>query len=712
MNYPGVGKKAFRASAACAWSLVFVTSAWSAADWQPELLEARTRGPLEPVRLRISGLAVERFSTLTLEVDDVDVTGFVQPDKGQLVFAPPQPLAFGVHRVRLVENTPEGDIVERGVWDIEVRRTAAFRDVQARANLTVNGADRFADSNLSDPLPKRRQVDGGMQLQGALANGSWSATADADLLGTSNSQNLLRAQKSVANTPNVPPIPPSAPSAPNVPNMADAADDKVQLGNFLLTGQSGPFSVAGGHHQVGPDSLIMAAFNRRGVSGSLSTAEHTASLTAFAMRPDDLRGFQRGFGVGDSDNRIDGAIVSGRPLAAQGSNLTLWGTYLSGKSSLDQTRGNATSVAADGDFFARHLRLRTEYARTEFDFDGAGADTDGDGVIDSNLSAEPDDAYAALLVYTPWHDKTIAERPFTWNVGAERKRIGTNFRSPADPAGIADRDLVRAFTAVSWAGLDVNLSLGKERDNVNDIESQIRTETAQNLLSVSYAPSPALPTDPAQPVETPWYGQPLYNATWFSRDQDVLQGFSFGGVTFVPTGPMVATQSVSFSANFSYPTWNWSLVRIVSKNRDFGEFGLDTTNRLTALNASWRVGEKLSVGPTLQLNDTTSPDQPSLNTEVVTVGLNLGYAFSERLNAALRYNLNRSRADDGSMDTTATDIGGNLSWLAIRAQGASPGLTLILDGQRNELDDRVFGASNRGTYQIFARAALSWQPSY
>lgn len=682
MNHRGVGIKAFRVGAACAWSLMFITSAWSAADWQPELLEARARGPLEPVRLRVSGLTAERFNTLTLEVDDVDVTGFVQPEKDQLVFAPPQPLAFGTHRVRLVENTPQGDIVERGVWDIEVRRTAAFREAQARANLTVNGVDRFADNNLSEPPPKRRQADGGMQLQSTLANGGWSATADADLLGTSNSQN-------VAN-----------------------ADDKILLGNFLFTGQSGPFSIAGGHHQIGPDSLIMAAFNRRGVSGSLSTEERTASLTAFAMRPDDLRGFQRGFGVGDSDNRIDGAIVSGRPLAAQGSNLTLWGTYLSGKSSLNQTRGNATSVAADGDFFARHLRLRTEYARTAFDFDGAGVDTDGDGLIDSNLSAEPDDAYAALLVYTPWHDKTIAELPFTWNVGAERKRIGTNFRSPADPAGVADRDLVRAFTAFNWSGLDVNLSLGKERDNVNDIEWQIRTETAQNLLSLSYAPSPALPADPAQPVETPWYGQPLYNATWFSRDQDVLQGLSFGSTTFVPTGPLVATRSVSLSANFSYPTWNWSLVQNVSKNRDFGEFGPDTTNRLTALNANWRVGEKFTAGPTLQLNDTTSPDQPSLNTEVLTLGLNLGYAFSERLNAALRYNLNRSRADDGSMDTSATDIGGNLSWLAIRAQGASPGLTLILDGQRNELDDRVFGASNRGTYQIFARAALSWQPSY
>lgn len=682
MNYRGVGKRVFRASAACAWSLVFITSALSAADWQPDLLEARTRGPLEPVRLRISGLAAERFSTLTLEVDDVDVTGFVQPEKDQLVFTPPQPLAFGAHRVRLVENTPQGDIVERGVWDIEVRRTAAFREAQAQVNLTVNGVDRFADNNLSEPLPKRRQADGGMQLQSMLANGGWSATADADLLGTSNSQ--------------------------NIPN----ADDKILLGNFLFAGQSGPFSIAGGHHQTGPDSLIMAAFNRRGVSGGLSTAERTASLTAFAMRPDDLRGFQRGFGVGDSGNRIDGAIVSGRPLAALGNNLTLWGTYLSGKSSLDQTRGNATSVAADGDFFARHLRLRTEYARTAFDFDGAGVDTDGDGLIDSNLSEEHDDAYAALLVYTPWHDKTIAELPFTWNVGAERKRIGTNFRSPADPAGVADRDLVRAFTAFNWSGLDVNLSLGKERDNVNDIESQIRTQTAQNLLSLSYAPSPALPADPAQPVETPWYGQPLYNATWFSRDQDVLQGLSFAGTTFVPTGPLVATRSVSFSANFSYPTWNWSLVRTVSKNRDFGEFGPDTTNRLTALNANWRVGEKFTVGPALQLNDTTSPDQPSLSTEVLTLGLNLGYAFSERLNAALRYNLNRSRADDGSMDTTATDIGGNLSWLAIRAQGASPGLTLILDGQRNELDDRVFGASNRGTYQVFARAALSWQPSY
>lgn len=72
--------------------------------------------------------------------------------------------------------------------------------------------------------------------------------------------------------------------------------------------------------------------------------------------------------------------------------------------------------------------------------------------LDAGNPAQHDHAYTALAQFTPWQDKIVAGQPMVVSLGAENKRIGTSFRSPANPTGVADRQTTRGFASLGWQG--------------------------------------------------------------------------------------------------------------------------------------------------------------------------------------------------------------------------------------------------------------------
>lgn len=666
-------------------------------DWRPQLVPPPkgVYGPGDPIRLRLPRLPAQVLQSLALELDDFDVTDFVAPQGEVFVFTPPQPLAYGEHQLRLVEHAPDGSIIERGAWTIAVRKSAAFREAGLQVAATLNGVRRVADDGLPSPEPKRDQWNGGAQIEGAVADGGWRLTGQADLIG--NGQRAL------------------------MPRGTNGGH--LDLGSFLIGYENGPVVARAGHHSVGPDSLIMSGFNRRGVSVGVQSPHTGAAATAFSLRTGDVIGFQDGLGVGDADNRTDGVTVSFRPAGS----LVVSATYLRGEGpsqsgeagsgvSGDPTavQGSAAGVIADGTLLEKRLRLRGEYAVSRFDFDGDGRDTDLDGVIDSNLDAERADAYSALVTYLPWHEKLVDGKPLAWHLGAESRRLGTFFRSPANPIGVSDRELLRGFTGVNWSGFDAQLSIGRERDNVDDLALIAQTETAQHVVSLTYAPSLNLePRGDGSLPPPPWYGQPVLNATFIEVDQDVVKAGSGLG-----TGALNRVRTVALTASFTYPTWSWSFGHTIGSSDNFIQVAPDTETDATQINANFRIGERLTLAPTLQLSTTDESDAPagfgftSRRLETLTAGLNVGYALSERWNTSFGYNLNRSDASDGSQDVRSSDVLANVSWTVVPPRERRPGLTLALDGQYRDLDDRIFPTNTVSQYQIFLRAAASWLPTW
>ncbi len=662
---------------ACSVALAVFAHPALSADWMPELsIPARgSFGPSDAIRIVLPKLSYESLQRLTLELDDIDVTGLASRETHQLVFTPPQAMTWGQHHLRLIEHTPDGDIIERGVWTLEVRKNSRFREAELDSHITLNLVQRISDDQLVN-APKRGQANAGAQLRGAIANGDWRVHGNADVL-----YNSQEAQMPLAN-------------------------NQVDMGTYLLTGSTGMFSVNAGHHSVVPDGLVMQSYTRRGVSASVSSAESGASLTGFGLRTEDITSTQEGFDIGEVNHRINGVTATVYPVSSDRDALLVAATYLSGVGAnqisigaggdTTATSGRAGSLIADGNLLEKHVRLRGEYAATEFDFDGR----------DTGNPPEHDQAYSAVAIFTPWHQLAVKNQPMAISVGVENKRIGTFFRSPAAPSGSTDREGIRGFASFDWFGLNAQLSLGHETDNVNDLALLPRTQATQGVVALTYAPL-QIPTPEGQLPSPAWYGQPIYNITYADMDQVVKKA-----AAALASGALHATRYTTLSAMFNYTTWNWSISHTYGKDDDFINAAPDTESRMTQLSTYVRLGEKFWMNPSVQFSEVANRDNRSLDSDTTTAGLNLGYAYSQKISSNLGYSVNRQQVNDGSTNTRSHDLTGNLSWMLQPVQGRKPGIALTLEGQHHDAEDRVTSSNDQNYYQVFLKISVAWQATY
>ncbi|VAX09330.1 hypothetical protein MNBD_GAMMA26-2559 [hydrothermal vent metagenome] len=143
-------------------------------------------------------------------------------------------------------------------------------------------SERIGDHNL-DNLPNKTQATGFVTLTNKLANNDWRSEVNIPLL---------------YNT--------------------EAIERKVELGDYLVGWQRKSFQTQLGHHAIAADNLIMSGFQRRGLSASYALPGNNTLLTGFAMRGSQVSGFERGLGLGDSTDRIQGGMVTTYPVQTEG----------------------------------------------------------------------------------------------------------------------------------------------------------------------------------------------------------------------------------------------------------------------------------------------------------------------------------------------------------------------------------------------------------
>jgi len=698
---------------AAAWSLLTLCClaglttnalATQATSWAPVLIDpgGELRAPTDPIKVKISAPS-DVIQRLTLELDGFDVSQIVSFDNGVASFTPPQPLSFGEHKLRLVEYQTDGALIERGLWTLSIRKNSVFQDAELTGRVWLDASGRIADNNLSEPAPDRFTLGGGSQFQGKVVEGVWRVNGMADMLYNKN-QSLM-------------------------PRGADAGN--VDLGNFLLTAQNGPVVAQVGHFNASPvDSLVMQGFTRRGVSVGLMSNENQNSLTAFSQRTEDVVGFEGGLGVGDPQNRSDGVVLTSHPLRDQPDKLLVNLVYVKGvgpdqsgssgsglAGDSTSTEGHATGLSADSNFFDHRLSVRGEYARSHFDFDGDGVDLDHDGITDLNLAAKTDYAYSVRVGYTPWHDKLLAGKPLAWNLGVENRRIGSYFRSPANPGGIADQLALHGFTDLNWSGLYAYAAFGNVTDNVKNDPLRPRIKSTDATLTVSYTPMIAAAV-PDQTPTTPWYGQPSYTFGLTNVDQTVES--AGGGYA---EGDLNTTTSASLAASFSYPSWNWMVSQVVSTNDNKNAEAVDSRNLVTQLSLAKRVSDKINFSTNLQYGVIAETNPPAgviaKDTDTWTAGMSLGYAFRPDMNMNLQSNYNDAATSDHSLDSSSRDLIASLSWAVRRADSWRPGLTLWLEGQRHDVTGTAATTTtttttiaNADSYQVFLKASVDWALNY
>ncbi|MBU1424071.1 MAG: hypothetical protein KKH12_06410 [Gammaproteobacteria bacterium] len=651
-------------------------------QWTPELMQpaAKARDPSEPFRIRLAKIPAKTLQLLTLELDEIDVTSMVAMEGDVAVFTPPQPLAYGEHQLRLVENSPDGSINERGQWSFELRKSALFRDAQANGSLTLRENYRAADHGLADPAPARSQADAAGQFAGSVENENWRANAMLSFIANQQSQMMPR-QKG-----------------------------HLDLGQFLAAADSGMYGFKLGDHAIGPDSMVLQSFGRRGISVSATAPGDRASVTGFSMHATPLSGAANVLGVADDGNRVDGVVAALQPIADDAGALALLGTYVSGGSEnqtgaggfggSDAGRGSAGSIVADSSLLQQRLRLRGEFARSSYDFDGRVGD----------LAAMGGHAYSGLVNFVPWHDRMIFDQAFLLNVGLEKKLISSYFHSPSNPGAISDRDMVRIFTGVNWYGLDFQANAGKETDNVDNSPLIPVTASRQRSAAISYSPMMNYtPQADGQLPEPPWYGQPSLSASFMSLNREVVQ---LGGSAV--SQPAHSTYNSTVGANFQYALWSWGIMQ--SWVRDRG-YNLDMTpltrSASTQLQGNFLFFEKLTVGMNA-FNENVDNVDAGIKTNGIGGGLNLAYPFTDTVSSMLSYSTRHDWLTDGSNDSVTSDTTASVNWVVDTPHGAKPGITLGMDGSYHNVSNKS-GMSTQplgSMYQVFLRVSLAWSPSY
>jgi hypothetical protein len=638
---------------------------WAAAGQAQVELELPQQGyyrPGDPLSFQVpADMPIEALQRLSMELDGIDVTSFIVREGDKAIYTPPQPLAYGPHQVRLVEYLPDGNIVERALFNVEVRKNALFREADASASVYLTATRRLDDDNLSSEVDKSQQ-QGGVNLASQVANGDWQARADMDLLYLSQ------------------------------PELT-ANGRRVDLANGLVSARRGPLAVRAGDHSIDSANLVLNGYARRGLSGSVRLDGLRSEVTGFAMRTASINGFAHWPGVTDSENRTDGVIWTTSPLAQQPERLQISATYLNGEGSPDGSSvtgfdeavtNDAGSLVVESLLWDQRVRLRGEYARSNTDFDASAP----------SLSETSDKAWDLLAVYQQ-PQQELQGSAFYWNAGVEHKQIGVDFYSLGNVGQTTDKALDQLFGGFNWGGWSMSGQVAREYDNLDDDPRFPRLNTDILALTTQYAPL-ELP-EPSGFMRL--FAQPNFSVTgqhWTRKHEDIP-------VLYAGDRIDDSTNAITVALQFVPGQWSWDISHTQTRFSDAANLQPDSVDNYSDLGVNLPLSEHVSLGSRVQYDRFKDRDSDILTTSTgAQASLNVN-ALENRLSASLAYTLNRESADDGSLDNTNYTLGASASWLAVQARPNRPGVTLFTQGSYQEDQD---------LFQIFAGLRVDWQAIY
>ncbi len=656
--------------------LLWLTGAPAAAqDWVPDL-QPPASGSFyaadEAIVLVIpdevaAGATVE----LAVELDEFDVTALLQVEGGRLLLDPPEPLDTGIHQLRLVEYGSDGSIIERGAWSIEVRDGEALQELSAAANTSVDLLYRFAGNDLIDP-PDNFTAQGAGDAQARIADENWSVDADANYFLNSQQDQTIDGKR-------------------------------LDIGEYLFSGNYSAtdtdLNVRLGHQDIGAENLIMSDFYRRGVTVTLAQPDENLSVTAFALRSEPILGVDNFSGVGDSENRVQGVMVSARPIESLSENVQVTGTFYEGETDAignatgqfgEDSSGAGGSLAVDTLWLDRRLRLRGELALTRFDFDDSG-----------DLPADDDLAYSLLASYALIPGGESDGEYLSWDVGVEHKRVGTFFATVANPFVVTDRETTSAFTNVVWEEVSLQAQAGYETSNVEELNVLPTDRTYFANFNANYTPA----MEPDEDGGYGWLGQPTFGLSLNFNDGKQIDK----PAAFAALGGDYQVRSATVSASSLYDFWSWSLSQSVNSFEDRSDASGDTMNYLTDLGLQFQPDESLTIGPYAQLSifrDNASAD----DLDSVNLGLDIAAELiPEVLSSSLNGSLNLTDSIGHTPDSYF--VGGEVLWNAIPAEVNRPGVALAVTGSYQHTDDADFFIAD-DIVQVFGKVKLTLPLAY
>lgn len=638
-------------------------------DWKAALrpaAEGDFHRPGEALRVALPvGIDGETVQWLALELDRVDVTRVVALDGLDAVVTPPAPLGAGKHVLRLVEYNRQGGIVERGEWAFEV---LAGRSADIRSEATLNASSRAVDHDLAAAdLPDGRFAgDGIFTLEASAGAGRLKIGGNIDVLYQSE------------------------PSQPEF--------DKVEGGDFLLRADAGPVSLSAGHHTPAPESLIFQDFHRRGASIGYESGSGKVAAGGFALRTGRISGFRHGIGIDDAENRVAGGFLTARPIPGRPDWLEMTGALIYGKQGADpdpavlddggDSSGSGWSLVATSQGFGGAVRLRAEFAETDFDPDGSRGEA----------REEDDRAWALRATWLPLGAEAGDAASLAWTIGAEYREVGGAFRSLGNPGLPDDLSSGALRTGIGWKGLGIDLLVEREEDNVEDSPQLPTARTDVLGLSLAYSP---LFGDGGPPR---WLGRPSVSLS-ARQARDTTRAIPEGDEQEATD---LRHRDLKGTVGAAGAWWDWAVAHNTGRQEDFTGSTPVIRSDVTDLSFGLRPSGRLDFGITAQRYRSRQ-----IGTSQKRVGTIAGITVAaviipERLTLRLGAQYDREETADGGVDRRTDTEDFDLALTVSRARGVRPGLTVWLRGQRQHVEDWTGANDDSTPYQIFGGFTLAW----
>lgn len=642
-----------------------------AADFQPP---ADSTAPLKI--LLPDDLDIITLATLGVELDGIDITALLSLDGNNFLYTPIEALSPGQHTIRLVIFGNEGKTDPKDEWSFAItglnatsaavseqrmqQAEAWIRSSSFQADTLTEFSNRSHQHNIGS-APDHSIISGAGNLQGSLQGENWSVDAQGNYLMQSDTDLALTG---------------------NALDIGEYAISANYSGTNASTG------VTLGHHDIGVESMLFGSFQRRGLSARVSDNNNRMSASTFAFRPESQVGARDFTGLSDSNNRLEGVSASVKPFSNDQDALQITGIYYDGEGSTggigisgeeEVSTGSGYGVIAEKKFLEGKLDLRAEYARAQYDADGA-----------ATLAPEDNsDAMSMQLEARPFEDLRLLDTDMDIVLGAKYERVDTFFESLANQGVAADRDAITLYSNLYWGSFSANLQLVNETNNVDDLASSPTDEFQNFAWNTNYAFDP-------QTGSRAWLGSPYLSFSGFISTlerEDTPSGY-LGNDTDS------ASNSISVGGGSSYQDWSWAASHTYATLEDDTNNTSDTLSNYSALSAAWTVSDRLELNSDLQygLFEEQDNDLESYSTNV-NFGLRSA-VIKNKLDLSVNYNLNLAAGDNDSPDKHI--INSELGWTIQEGGTNRPGLSFALRGSMEKTYANTTTTSDDTQYQVFA----------
>lgn len=633
----------------------------------------------EPLRLRIPpNLPGIDYSTLQIEIDQIDVTALVRVQGDLYLVTPPEPLTSGIHLLSVLAYTDEGQFVELGSWTftVEALPTAEAAlgedlDAEFESNNALESIGRLLEEGGGRSSDRFAVSGGGGSQVEVYGEGRWRFSGAANYFLESDS------------------------SARLTDEVFDIGEHSSQL---LYDGEELMAAFTAGNHDLGFDNFLASGFYRRGLSahGGLGTGRLSGQI--FTLGAESQVGARDPFGLGDRTGHVHGGAITARPFELIEDDFAITGFYYTGEEGtansfgiededFDPGEGHGWAVSFNSLWMQRRLSLNGEFARSHFDVDGNSG----------SLGQESSNAMALRAGYQLLQGEDLAGETMDLRLGAGWERVDTFFGSVANQGVAEDRESLFASAELAWGGFFGTLAGRDETNNVDDL-SGLPTD---RLRSFDFNGQYSFLLDPNDAELRELLGSPF--ATFGAahsrlRRKDTPDAYA---------GPDSDSDLLSWyiGVGSSYDDWSWQLQHQHSSLEDRGVTDGDSDSATTDLSVFWSVTDRLGVSLGAQYSgvDDSGGDGNTVN------GL-IGFdaeVVPERLSLSLDYNMNLSSGDVDLPDRHL--VNGELAWRLRAAEANEAGLEFALRGSF-EMGDS--SSDEDQSYEAFAVIRLLAPISY